>query len=167
MSDFAKRGSAFVRKNGYIIICKHTGHKLYWWDHKEWLERQKSFTPEFWENYKLYHKGTGDEIAKEVSMHFRAASKWDRMARNAPTQGTGAIIMKSCMTSLFNWIVDNNYFGKIEISASVHDELNCIYPEDIVEFPVVLEQIMEKAASLYCKSLPIPAEAEISDHWVH
>lgn len=87
MSDFAKRGSAFVRKNGYIIICKHTGHKLYWWDHKEWLERQKSFTPEFWENYKLYHKGTGDEIAKEVSTHFRAASKWDRMARNAPTQG--------------------------------------------------------------------------------
>lgn len=167
MSDFAKRGSAFVRKNGYIVICKHTGHKLYWWDHKEWLERQKSFTPEFWENYKLYHKGTGDDIAKEVSMHFRAASKWDRMARNAPTQGTGAIIMKSSMTSLFNWIVDNNYFGEIEISASIHDELNCIYPENVVEFPAVLEQIMEKAASLYCKSLPIPAEAEISDHWIH
>lgn len=87
IADFKKKGSEFVRKNGYVLMCKYTGHKMYWWDHKEWVERQKSFTPEFWDNYKLYHKGTGDTIAQEVSMHFKAASKWDRMALNAPTQG--------------------------------------------------------------------------------
>lgn len=167
MAEFAKRGSKFVRKNGYVLICKYTGHKLYWWDHKQWLERQKSFTPEFWEEYKLYHKGTNDEVAKMVRKHFQAAGKWDRMARNACTQGTGAVIMKSAMTSLFNWIVEHNYFGKVEIAATIHDEIDCIYPDQLEEFPKVLETIMEESAAKYCKSLPIPAEAEVADCWVH
>ena len=87
IADFKKKGSEFVRKNGYIIMCKYSGHKMYWWDHKEWLQRQKSFTQEFWEEYRTKHKGTGDAIAQEVSMHFKAASKYDRMSLNAPTQG--------------------------------------------------------------------------------
>ena len=60
---------------------------MYWWDHDKWLERQKSFTSEFWDEYKAYHKGTTSRVALEVREHFQAASKWDRMARNAPTQG--------------------------------------------------------------------------------
>lgn len=87
IAEFKRRGSEFVRKNGYILMCKYSGHKMYWYDHKEWLERQKSFTQEFWEEYRTRHKGTGDAIAQKVSMHFRAASKYDRMALNAPTQG--------------------------------------------------------------------------------
>lgn len=167
MTAFAKKGSAFVRKNGYILICPHTGHKLYWWDHDKWLERQKSFTQEFWEEYRAQHKGTGDYVAQEVREHFQAAGLYDRRARNVVTQGTGAIIMKRAMTNLFNWIVDNGHFGKIEISVSVHDEINCIYPEEISIFPSILKEIMEESAAKYCKSLPIPAEASVSDHWVH
>lgn len=87
VSSFAKKGSKFVREHGYILMCKHTGHKMYWWDHNKWLERQQSFTKEFWDEYKLYHKGTGDEIARLVREHFQAAAKWDRMARNSVTQG--------------------------------------------------------------------------------
>ena len=87
VSSFAKKGSAFVRKNGYILINPLTGHKKYWWDHSKWLKRQESFTQEFWENYRDYHKGTGDEVALEVREHFQAASKYDRDARNVVTQG--------------------------------------------------------------------------------
>ena len=167
MSSFAKKGSAFVRKNGYILICPYTGHKLYWWDHDKWLERQKSFTQEFWDDYKRNHKGTGDYVAQEVREHFQAAGKYDRMARNAVTQGTGAIIMKEAMTQLFNWIVDNKQFDKVHICCSVHDELCCDFPKELSDFPKILEKTMEEAAAKYCKSLPIPAEAEVSDHWIH
>lgn len=167
IAEFKKKGSEFVRKNGYILMCKETGHKMYWWDHKEWLERQKSFTPEFWDEYKLYHKGTGDSIAMMVSMHFKAASKWDRLALNSVTQGTGAVILKDSLTALFNWIVDHNQFGYVEIAAAIHDEIDCIYPDQLKEFPQILETIMEESAAKYCKSLPIPAEAEVSDCWVH
>lgn len=87
IADFKKKGSKFVREHGYVLMCKYSGHKMYWYDHQEWLERQKKFTQEFWEEYRTLHKGTDDKVAKEVSMHFRAASKWDRMALNGPTQG--------------------------------------------------------------------------------
>lgn len=95
MTAFAKKGSRFVRQNGYIIMCKATGHKMYWWDHNKWLQVQEKFNePGFWDNYKMYHKGTGDAIALEVREHFQAASKWDRMARNAPTQGELVALVK-------------------------------------------------------------------------
>ena len=168
IADFKKKGSEFVRKNGYILMCKYSGHKMYWWDHKEWLKRQESFTQQFWEEYRTRHKGTGDAIAQEVSMHFRAASKWDRMALNAPTQGSGSIILKIAMTNFFDWIVDNGYFKKIELSALVHDEANIIYPQELHDIvPVRLKECMESAAALICTKLPIPAEAEVDKFWRH
>jgi len=87
IATFKKKGSQFVRKNGYILMCAYSGHKMFWWDHDKWLDTQKSFTQEFWEDYRNNHKGTGDYVAQEVRQHFQAASKWDRMALNAPTQG--------------------------------------------------------------------------------
>lgn len=167
MSSFAKKGAQFVRSHGYIVINPVTGHKMYWWDWDKWLERQKSFTQEFWDDYKVNHKDTGDEIALMVRQHFQAAGKYDRLARNSVTQGTGAIIMKTAMTNLFNWIVDNGYFGIVHICASVHDEICCDYPKTLEDFPKVLEGIMEQAAAKFCKSLPIPAEASVGDHWIH
>lgn len=167
MSTFAKKGAQFVRSHGYILINPTTGHKMYWWDWNVWKERQKSFTQEFWEEYRQYHKGTGDAVALEVREHFQAAGKYDRLARNSVTQGTGAIIMKTAMTWLFKWIIENGYFGIVHICASVHDEICCDYPKEIENFPTVLEDIMEKAAAKYCKSLPIPAEASVNSYWVH
>ena len=168
MTAFAKKGAAFVRSHGYIIINPITGHRLNWWDWDKWKERQKMFNqPGFWDDFKAHHKGTGDEIALEVRQHFQVASKYDRLARNVVTQGTGAIILKTAMTDLFNWIVENNYFGVIHICVAVHDELNCDYPQEAESFPKVLKAIMENAAAKYCKSLPIPAVPEVGDHWIH
>jgi DNA polymerase I-like protein with 3'-5' exonuclease and polymerase domains len=166
IAKFKSEGSKAVRKNGYVLMCKYTGHKMYWWDHDKWLKRQESFTQEFWENYRNYHKGTGDEVALEVREHFQAASKWDRMALNAPTQSTGAIILKDAMTDFFNYIVDNNLFNKVKIVALVHDEANIEYPK---ELPIdkILKECMENSAAKFCKSLPIPAEASVGTYWIH
>lgn len=167
VSSFAKKGSKFVREHGYILISPVTGHKMYWWDWDKWVERGKHFTQEFWDEYRAKHKGTGDEVARAVREHFQAAGKYDRMARNTPTQGTGACIMKHAMTQLFNWIVDNNYFDKVHICCSVHDEIVCDFPKELSEFPNTLETIMESSAAVFCKSLPIPAEASVGTHWIH
>lgn len=166
-AEFAKRGTAFVKKHGYILMCPLTGHRMCWWDHDKWLERQKSFTQDFWEDYRNNHKGTGDSIAQEVSMHFKAVSKWSRLARNAPAQGTSAVMTKEATLNIFNWIIDNGYFGKILCCALVHDETNWEFPEEIKEFPTIVKQMMEASAAKYCKSIEIPADASVSDHWVH
>lgn len=168
ISKFASEGSKFVRQNGYIVINKFTGHKLWWWDHDKWLERQKRFNePGFWDIYKQKHKGTGDAIAMEVREHFQAASKYDRLARNCPTQGSGACITKLACINLFNWIVDNNYFDKVKLVAVVHDEICCEYPKELADFPKLLEKTMEEASTHYCKFSKIPAEAAVGDHWIH
>lgn len=168
IATFKEKGSKFVRSHGYVLMNPITGHKMYWWDWKHWKEVQESFTSEFWDNYKCLHKGTGDKVEQEVKQHFKAASKWDRMALNAPTQNTGVDILKTAATDLFNWIVDNGYFGKILLCALVHDEQLLEFPKNLKDtFPKLLEEIMLKAAAKFCKSVPIPAEAEVSDHWVH
>lgn len=168
IAGFKRKGSELVRRNGYILMCKYTGHRMHWWNHKEWLERQQSYTPEFWEEYKTKHKNTGDAVNQEVSKHFRAASKWDRMALNAPTQGSGSCILKIAMTNFFNWIVDSGFFGKVELSALVHDEANVVYPKELHDIvPPKLKECMEHAAALICTKLPIPAEAAVGDHWIH
>lgn len=167
ISRFAREGSRFVRQNGYVLINKYTGHKMYWWDHDKWLERQKSFTQEFWEDYRNNHKGTTSRVALEVREHFQAASKWDRMARNAPTQGSGACITKLACTNFFKWIVKNNLFDKVKIVAVVHDEICIEYPEELTDTYKVLEYHMEEASKEYCKFSKIPAKAEVGTHWIH
>lgn len=89
VTNYKKKGSRLVRENGYVLMCEHTGHKMYWYDHKEWKERQAKYQSSewSWDDYRQRHKGTGDWVEQQVKMHFKAAAKWDRMALNAPTQG--------------------------------------------------------------------------------
>ena len=169
VTNYKKKGSRFVRENGFVLMCEHTGHKMYWYDHEEWKQRQAKYQSSdwSWDNYRQKHKGTGDWVEQQVKMHFKAAAKWDRMALNSVTQGTGAIIIKEAACMLFNWIMENNLFEKVNLCALVHDEIVCDYPEDLQEFPQILEKLMQQAAAKYCKSLPIPAEAAVGDHWIH
>ncbi len=167
IAQFKKIGSQKVRKLGYIMLSPLTGHKSYWPGHDAWVAKQKEFTPEFWENYKLYHKGTGDAVARMVSEHAKEGSKYDRKALNSPTQGQGAVILKHSQIAVFNWVVDHGYFGKVLLNNLTHDEANWEYPEELKEFPNILKSEMEKSASVFCKSLPIPAEASIGKFWIH
>ena len=167
ISRFAKEGSKFVRNNGYIVINKYTGHRMNWWDHNKWIERQKLFTKEFWEEYRTYHKGTNDSIALMVKEHFQAASKYDRLARNSPTQGTGACITKLSCINFFKWIVDNNLFNTVKIVAIVHDEVCIEYPKTLADVHKVLENCMEESSKEYCKFSKIPAKAEVGTCWIH
>lgn len=164
---YAKKGSEKLMQTGYVDICKHTGHKMYWWDIENWKKEELSFTREFWEDYRNIHKPRQDEVYQKVRNHFKVKSKWERMVRNACTQGTGAIIMKESLTRLFDWIVENNLFSKVHICVCVHDEINCDYPKEIKNFPNILSTIMYESAAKYCKSIDIPVNVEVSDHWVH
>ena len=167
IADFKKKGADFVRKNGYIVLNPITGHRTYWYNHKEWIETQKSFTKDFWDDYRAYHKGTGDNIAMKVKKHFQTVSKWERKALNSVTQGTGSIILKFSQINTFNWVIENGYFNKILLCNLTHDEANWEFPEEATEFPNVLKNFMEESANKFCKSLPIPAEATVGNCWIH
>lgn len=169
LKSFKEKGSKFVLNNGYVNILPQTGHRGYWWNWKHWKEVQKSYTPEFWENYKLYHRGTGDEVCKEVKEHFQDKSKWcDRMSLNLPTQGGGAVVLKEAMINLYKWVINNGYWGKILFCNFTHDECNTEFPEELKDtYPKIVANIMQEAAAKYYHKLPIPAVPEVNNYWVH
>lgn len=167
IAKFKEKGSKEVRSKGYILLNPITGHKTYWATFNKWKEEQNHFTSEFWEEYRNIHKPNKDSVYVEVKEHFKEVSKWDRKALNSVTQGTGAIVLKDSQIAIFQWVVENGYFGKCRLDNLTHDECNWEYPEELTTFPKVVEEYMESSASKYCKSVPIPAVAEVSDHWVH
>lgn len=168
IAEYKKKASKLVRTKGYILLCAATGHKTYWEGFNRWVERQKTYTQEFWEDYKVNHKPYKDEVYQEVRKHFQEVSKFsDRKSINSPTQGTGAIILKDSQIAIYNWVVDNGYFGKCLLANLTHDECNWEYPEELIEFPNIVSKTMEASAAKYCKSVPIPAEATVGDYWIH
>lgn len=158
VTKFKEKGAKFVKTHGYVLICKHTGMKIWWEDFAKWREFETM--PEYMQKIEY----TSDE-RKE---HAMAGAKWERMALNSPTQGTGAEIIKLASIILFNWIIEHNYFNIIKIANIVHDEINVEAPKEISNtVSQIVVKSMEKAANMLCKSLPIPAEATIGDHWIH
>lgn len=158
IAEFKKKGSTFVRTNGYVLISSITGNKIYWEDFEKWKAIED--TPDFIRKQE-YSK-------EELKEHNMAASKWDRMSLNSPTQGTGACIVKLAAYKFFKWIISNNLFEKVLLCNMVHDEIVIEFPENLKDVAVkALTDSMEEAASVFCKKLPIPAEAEVGLGWIH
>lgn len=159
IAKFQQKQKKFVVDNGYILINPITGHKAFWWDWEYWCKVQKGYTSEFWNEYKAYHKGTGDDVAKAVSKHFKAKTKWEKNACNSPLQGTGAIIFKKFNKTLFDWIVDNGYFGIVKFCIPVHDEINVECPEELAEMVSnKIKEIMQAEAQPFLKTLALDAD---------
>ena len=169
LKSFKEKSAKFVLANGYVNILPQTGHRGYWYDWEYWKDIQKSYTSEFWEDYKKYHKGTNDEVCKEVKIHFQSKSKWcDRMSLNLPTQGGGAVVLKEAMITLYKWVIDNGYWGKILFCNFTHDECNTEFPKELKDtYPQIVAKIMQEAAAKYYHKLPIPAVAEVDNCWRH
>ena len=71
------------------------------------------------------------------------------------------------MYLFFKWIVENDLFAIILIVNLIHDESCVEFPEDLLFVPTKLQESMEKAASIFCKKLPIPAVPEVGTFWIH
>lgn len=171
IAKFKEKGFEEAKRLGYVLICKETGHRTHLQGWKEWVKMQND--EDFWEEYeaaKSTLKWTDfkeTEVYKIASEARRGSSKWSRLALNAPTQGSGIIILKVAMTNFFHWIVENNYFKIIKICDLVHDEAVIEYPKTMEFVADKLKYFMEEASSKYCHKLPIPAEAETGLFWIH
>lgn len=144
---------------------------MYWKHFEEWLEEEQSYRndPTFWDTYRQL-KQTNPNHSKilEVRTHMERGSKIERLALNAPTQGSGAIIIKEAAYRLFDWILKNNYFNRVKIVNITHDEINVEFPEELKDtFPEFLSKLMEESAAAFYTVLPYPAEPAVGDHWIH
>lgn len=171
IAKFKEKGFEAAKRLGYVLICKATGHRTYLQGWKEWVKMQND--DDFWEEYEAakhslkWEDFKETEIYKTASEARRGSSKWSRLALNAPTQGSGIIILKVAMTNFFHWIIENKYFKIIKICDLIHDESVIEYPKTMEFVADKLKYFMEEASSKYCHKLPIPAEAETGLFWIH
>jgi DNA polymerase-1 len=91
----------------------------------------------------------------------------ERMAVNAPIQGTQADIIKLAMVQCDELIEKNDWRGKVKLTMQVHDELVFEIAEDMAEkTALMLKKVMEDAApSERLSGVPIIAEASIGMNW--
>ena len=81
------------------------------------------------------------------SKNFRLRSFGERVAMNAPIQGTAADIMKIAMIRVFNELYSRNL--KSRLILQVHDELLIeTYKDEVDEVKSILEEAMTKAVKL-------------------
>ena len=169
MAEYKKKAGKFLKEHGYLVINEITGHRIYWPEWADWKAVEDRFDRKFWEDYRMYHKGTNDDVQKMVRKHMSAGHDWfNKNVLNYPIQGGSAIVLKQAAADLFCWVVKNGYFGKILFCVFVHDEIDCECPKRMADkFSKVLEEIMERAAAMYYKKLKIPAECSVGAYWIH
>ena len=104
------------------------------------------------------------DIASPVPF-IRASA--ERMAINAPIQGTEADIVKLAMVRIFEYIKNEKLEGEVYILLQVHDELVLEIDDKVLEKVVPeIQKIMETVVSLdETKGVPLAVGCHIGKNW--
>lgn len=131
-----------VLKDGYIILCKETGHRTNIYDYHLWK--------------------TYDSTRLNGRRHTS-----EKQALNYPIQGTGSVMTKLAFIKFMNYIETNNLLHIVKLVVPVHDEIVIEYPEKMTSIPDVLKRCMVDAGNMFCKIIPMDAEYSVGKHWIH
>lgn len=93
--------------------------------------------------------------------NYMIRSGAERMALNAPIQGTSADIIKKAMVEIYNEFKDKNLKAKMVIQ--VHDELVFDCPKE--EFDIVREIVQRVMENIYKLSVPLKVDIEYGTDW--
>lgn len=103
-----------------------------------------------------------------VKHFFKRKSDSEKQAINYPCQASGALMFKTASILLFEYLREHNLLFKVKLCIPCHDEWNIEVPEEYKdELTEVLKDCMSKAGAFFCPKLELPADAEVSDHWIH
>lgn len=135
-------------KRGYIHINDVTGRRFNLINYKKMITL----------------KGNKDKIKE----YYKLKGQISRLALNYPIQGTAGDITKYAAIQFRKWILKNNLRDTVFITNIIHDEINVeALTVDSKKVANNLKKSMEKAGKLWCKVVPLLAEAQIKDYWTH
>lgn len=91
-----------------------------------------------------------------------------RNALNYPIQGEAGGITKLAPILFNDWIVKNGYQDKVLITNLVHDEINIECTSEVaIHAARALEEAMQQAADIWCKTIKLSADAVVTTYWNH
>jgi len=133
---------------GYILIDPHT--------------KRKFFFPYINEYYKYQYQGNkrkADELEGKMS----------RAAMNYCIQGAAGSMTKYAIVLIYEWLLGNKeLLENIKLVLTVHDEIILEAKEGYQDIAKEkLSHYMVEAGSVWCKRVPIKADAVISTIWEH
>ena len=95
----------------------------------------------------------------------------ERKILNSPVQGVSGSMTKLALVKLDAYLTKHRLHGKVLITNAVHDEIviDCLTDnEDQVKLAAsLLEKSMVEAGYVFCKTVPLKAEAVITPFWTH
>jgi DNA polymerase I-like protein with 3'-5' exonuclease and polymerase domains len=75
-------------------------------------------------------------------------------------------MMKLAGVNMFNWIESQNLLGTVKIVSFIHDEMCVECPKSMAEDVAdACQRSMESAAAVFVKTMPVPAQPNITDFW--
>ena len=159
---------------GYIQFNNVSGRKCFipFFEEFQKLHKEIYETEGFWDSYKL-EKSMDSTIFKthfkpKVREYFMKRGDIERMSLNYPVQGSSADITKLAGIYFFRYLIDNDLVFKVKLPNVVHDEWLVECPEDMApELSKVLQDCMERAGDVFCKTVKLKAEPMITKTWKH
>jgi DNA polymerase-1 len=159
---------------GYIQFNNVSGRKCFipFFEEFQKLHKEIYETEGFWDSYKL-EKSMDSTIFKthfkpKVREYFMKRGDIERMSLNFPIQGSAADITKLAGIYFFRYLVANNLVFTVKLPNVVHDEWLVECPEDMAPgLSKVLQDCMERAGDVFCKTVKLKAEPMITKTWKH
>ena len=109
-----------------------------------------------------------DTYVYPVKYFFKRKSASEKQAINYPCQASGAVMFKTAMIFLWEYLLEHDLLYKVKLCVPAHDEANIEVPEEMSEkMTKVLQDCMSRAGEFFCRKLPMPADAVCSTHWIH
>jgi len=93
--------------------------------------------------------------------NYMIRSAAERMALNAPIQGTSADIIKKAMVEIYKELCSRNLKTKMVIQ--VHDEL--VFDTPVEELETIKQIVKEKMENIYKLSVPLKVDIEYGTDW--
>ncbi len=147
-------GTSVYKAKEYIenYLANYTGVRKYM---KNIVERAKE------DGYVTTLLGRRREIPELSAKNYNLRSFGERVALNAPIQGTAADIIKIAMVAVYNRLKKEGLRAKLILQ--VHDELIVEAPKD--EAQRAAEILTEEMRNAYSLSVPLVADAAVGENW--
>ena len=150
--EYFKKCRAFTKHHGYIISDNTLNCITHFAQYKRYIEL----------------KNTKNRTKQEHSEFYKIEGALERFSQNNRIQNTGALMSKTAHILINNEFEKRNWQNKAKVVNMVHDECLVEADEDIAEeVSKIMSEMMVKAGTYYCKTVPMKAEPVISNCWEH
>lgn len=133
----------------------------------EYLEETKAFARQHGYTETLFGRKRHFPGIVSGAPFIRAAA--ERMAINAPVQGTAADVMRIAMLDVYEHLKNLKLFDDVRMLLQVHDELVFEIKEEKLEVEIpILKEIMEHvlvSRKQETHDVPILVDVEVGDNW--